>query len=593
MDTARWERVQALFHDALALPESDRQVFLDDASAGDADLVAEVKALLAEDAAGADGAPLLDGRDLAHLAHDVLDGSVPVLRKVGPYRVLGVLGQGGMGVVYLAERERLGHRVAIKVLRDAALSPVRRERFEREEQTLAALTHPSIARLYSADVLADGTPYFVMEVVDGQPLTDYCTTRAAPLGERLRLFRAVCEAVRYAHQQAIIHRDLKPSNIFVTADGEVKLLDFGIAKPIESLDTPAAPTQTGLHLMTPAYAAPEQFRGEPVGTYSDVYALGVVLYELLAGCPPYDLRGLSPAQAEARILGPAPERPSAQSCDGGPPGPIPRRAWADLDVLCLTAMHRDPARRYGTIDALLRDLDRFREGRPLDARPDSLGYRAGKFLRRHRDVLAAAALVVALLVGLVGFYTLRLADARDGALAEAEKAEQVSGYLLSLFEAGDPYAADSLSVRALLEQGVEQAESLEGQPAVQAQMLDVLGRVYLLLSQYDRAASLLHEAIALRRDGDPLDLAESLVNLGELYVYTATYDSAEAVTREALAIRQRHLPPATPTSPRRSTTSASSSAGRATTAPPVRSTASPSRSDAASTTRRTRTSATA
>ncbi|MEP0547361.1 MAG: serine/threonine-protein kinase [Rhodothermales bacterium] len=546
MDTARWERVQALFDDALALPEPERLAFLDAASGGDADLVAEVEALLAEDAAGADGAPLLEGRDLADLAHDVLDGSVPALRRVGPYRVLGVLGQGGMGVVYLAERERLGHRVAVKVLRDAALSPARRERFAREEQTLAALTHPAIARLYSADVLADGTPYFVMEAVDGQPITDYCAAHESTLGERLRLFRDVCDAVCYAHQQAIIHRDLKPSNIFVTADGAVKLLDFGIAKPIEGLGAPAAQTQTGLRLMTPAYAAPEQIRGEPVGTYTDVYALGVVLYELLAGCLPFDLDGLTPGQAEALILEQPPERPSARLCDGGVPGPIPRRAWADLDVLCLTAMHEDPARRYGTIDALLRDLDRFRDGRPLEAQPDSLGYRAGKFLRRHREVITASALVVALIVALVGFYTLRLADARDAALAEAAKAEQVSDYLLSLFEAGDPYAADSLSVRALLEQGVEQAEALEDQPAVQAQMLDVLGRVYLLLSQYDRAAALLHRAVDLRREGDPLDLAESLVNLGELHIYAGAYDSAEVVTREALALHERHLPPGHP-----------------------------------------------
>ncbi len=551
MDTARWNRVQALFHDALALPEPERRAFLDDARAEDEALVADVEALLAEDAAGDDGAPLLGGRDLARLAHDVLDGSVPPLQRIGPYRVLGVLGRGGMGVVYLAEREGIGHRVAVKVLRDAALSPVRRERFAREEQTLAGLTHPAIARLYNADVLADGTPYFVMELVEGEPITAYCTARAASAGERLRLFRAVCEAVRYAHQQAIIHRDLKPSNIFVTADGadgtpSVKLLDFGIAKPIEDLDTPVDSTQAELRLMTPAYAAPEQVRGEPVGTYTDIYALGMVLYELLAGCPPFDLEGLTPGQIEARVLGPRPEPPSGRACEGGPPGPIPPRAWADLDVLCLTAMHADPARRYGTVDALLRDLDHFRDGMPLDARPDSIGYRAGKFLRRHRAPLAAAAVVLAVVVGLVGFYTARLATARDVAAAEAEKAEQVSTYLLSLFEAGDPYAADSLSVGALLGQGVEQAEALEGQPAVQAQMLDVLGRVYLRLSQYDRAATLLHKAIALRREGDPLDLAESLVNLGELYVYTAAYDSAEAVTREALTLRERYLPPRHP-----------------------------------------------
>ena len=224
-------------------------------------------------------------------------GPLP-FKEFGPYRIKQALGEGGMGVVYLAEREDLGNQVAIKILRDAWVSPARRERFTAEQRTLAQLNHPSIARLYDADTSPDGTPFFVMEYVEGVPLTDYCRTKKCTIPERLRLFRAVCEAVLYAHQHAVIHRDLKPSNILVKEDGSIRLLDFGIAKHLENLGELVDQTITGLRLMTPAYAAPEQIRGEQVGIHSDVYSLGVVLYELLAGRLPFDLSSCTPAQAE-------------------------------------------------------------------------------------------------------------------------------------------------------------------------------------------------------------------------------------------------------------------------------------------------------
>jgi eukaryotic-like serine/threonine-protein kinase len=549
---ARWERIQSLFHRALELPEGERLHYLAGQCPDDRELLAEVQALLGADAAGA-----LTQPDLSQLARQVLDGSVPVLRRIGPYRIIRVVGQGGMGVVYLGERDDLNSRVAIKVLRDAALSPARRERFRREEQTLAQLNHPSIARLYDADVLPDGTPYFVMEYVEGVPLTRYCEARRCSIRERLRLFRAVCEAVQYAHRHAVVHRDLKPSNILVGEAGPdgkpcVKLLDFGIAKQLESLEPPAFQTQTGLHLMTPAYAAPEQLRGEPVGVYTDVYALGVILYELLAGKHPFDPSGLTPGQLEARILESEPARPSAsggrtrQSPSAAHSFPLRRGAWADLDVLCLTAMHPDVQRRYPTVEALLRDLDHFLDGHPLEARADSLRYRTGKFLDRNRQPVAAAAMVAALLVGLVTFYTAQLTEQRDRAQTEADKAERVSEYLIGLFEAGDPYGpeAENLDVRRLLERGEQRAAELEGNPAVKATMLNVLGRVYTQLSDYGRAEPLLQRALKLRREhGDPLDVAESLSSVASLFIDTGDYEGAEASLREALAIRERHLPP--------------------------------------------------
>ena len=276
MDRARWERIQTLFHDTADLPDVARRDYLETHCSDDPTLIDEVLALLAEDARGES---LLDG-DAARVAHDLLDQAVPSSlshERFGPYRLTKPLGEGGMGVVYLAQRSDLGSVAAIKILRDAWLSPARRERFAAEQRTLAQLNHPSIARLYDADTLPDGTPWFVMEYVEGVPLTKHCADRASSIPERLRLFRAVSEAVEHAHGHAVIHRDLKPSNILVTDAGAVKLLDFGIAKQLDSLDGPGDQTQTGLRLMTPAYAAPEQIRGGRIGVHTDVYALGVIL----------------------------------------------------------------------------------------------------------------------------------------------------------------------------------------------------------------------------------------------------------------------------------------------------------------------------
>ncbi len=278
MDRDRWGRIQTLFHEAAILPQAKQRGFLESACGEDEGLVADVLALLHEDARGGS---LLD-QPLAEIAHKVLadDAHSLPFQELGPYRIRKVLGEGGMGVVYLAEREDLGSLVALKLLRDAWLSPARRERFSAEQRTLAQLNHPSIARLYDADTLSDGTPFFVMEYVEGLPLTEYCAQNQCSVERRLQLFRQVCEAVEYAHSNAVIHRDLKPSNILVRSDGTIRLLDFGIAKQIESFEVPAQQTMTGLRLMTPAYAAPEQIRGQRLGVQTDVYSLGVILYEL-------------------------------------------------------------------------------------------------------------------------------------------------------------------------------------------------------------------------------------------------------------------------------------------------------------------------
>jgi eukaryotic-like serine/threonine-protein kinase len=405
MDPARWERVQALFHCAVDLEDSARSRFLDASCHGDGALRAELERMLDQDAR----ATLLD-RDVTDVAEGLLgDALSSVFRESSPYRIQRRLGEGGMGVVYLAERTDLGNPVAIKILRDGWLSPARRERFAIEQRTLAQLNHPFIARLYDADVLPDGTPFFVMEYVEGVPLTQYCQQRNCPLDARLRLICAACEAVLYAHQHGVIHRDLKPSNILVKDDGTVRLLDFGIAKPIENFGDRNQPTLTGLRLMTPAYASPEQIRGEKVGIQSDVYSLGVILYELLTGRLPVDLSNRTPAETEKIVAEQERERPSAAARRGARPGEsgagvavTKKSDWADLDVLCMTAMHPDVQRRYRSAAAIIRDIDHYTRREPLEARPDSFVYRAAKFVRRQRPVVVAGALACAAVAGLAG-----------------------------------------------------------------------------------------------------------------------------------------------------------------------------------------------
>jgi len=539
----RWERIQALFHEVVDLPNSEREARLAEVASEDTALADTVRGMVAEDAR--EGG-LLD-RGVAETAARSLGADLAPLAnaRFGPYRIIGTLGEGGMGVVYLGQRDDLGARAAIKILRDAALSPARRERFAFEQRTLAQLSHPAIARLLDADTTPEGTPWLAMEVVDGVPLTAWCRERASPIDRRLRLFRAVCEAVQHAHSHLVIHRDLKPSNILVTPDGTVKLLDFGIAKQLENLDLPADLTLTGLRLMTPAYAAPEQLAGGQIGVHTDVYALGVVLYELTTGQLPFDLSNKTPGVVEQLIMTHDPVRPSAVARgQAGAPG---RTAWADLDVLILKAMQKDPARRYPTVESLVRDVDHFLAGEPLEARPDSVGYRAGKFLRRHRRAVTTAAVALAALVTLGSVYAIRLARARNQALAEAARTERIQEFMLRLFRGGESEAGppDSLRVVELVERGVLEAGALTNEPLVQAELYRTLGGIYQTLGRLDQADSLLTLSLARYRaitGGDHPDVATGLVAFGLLRMDQARLEEAERLVREGLAMTRRHQP---------------------------------------------------
>jgi len=546
MQDPRWERLQSLFHDAGVLPAYEREAFLRTRCEDDPSLVPEVLQLLAHDARRF---TLLDD-GLAGVANAVLERPEALDgRRIGPYRIIRLLGEGGMGVVYLASRDDLDRQVAIKLLRDAGLSPARNVLFTAEQRTLAQLTHRSITRLYDADVTADGIPYIVMEFVEGEPLTDYCEHHACSVETRLQLFRETCAAVQYAHQHAVIHRDLKPSNVLVRPDGTVSLLDFGIAEHL--VETADPRTRTALRMMTPLYAPPEQLAGGIIGVQTDVYALGVILYQLLTGQAPFEVAGCTPAQVERIVMERAPERPSLRgrahlSKLASSQAKQRPASWPELDVLCLKALHRDPSQRYSSVEALVRDLDHYLRHEPLDARPDSVAYRARMFFMRHRLATGAVASALLLALLLAAFFTWRLNTARAATIEQAARAQRIQGFVTSLIQGGDAEEgpAESLRVITLLDRGAQEAAGLQADPPMQADMYQTLGTLYQNLGRLERADTLLSGALALRRDhsspGDP-GLIASLDALAMLRVAQGRLSAAEELAREALSSAQAPL----------------------------------------------------
>ncbi len=544
MFPAQWERLQEIFLATVELAPAERQHAIAAATEGDADLAESVWKLLAAD----EGDSILD-----HELHDVAEAALRddpvhalVQQQIGPYRLLRLLGEGGMGVVYLAERTDIGGAVAIKMLRHSWMSPMRRQRFLQEQHTLARLNHPHIARIYDAGTLEDGTPWFVMEYADGAPLTAWARTRGGSLEDDLQLFRQVCEAVRFAHRHAVVHRDLKPSNILVTASGEVKLLDFGIAKDLEdAAGAGEGRTVEGLRLFTPGYAAPEQIAGGAIGLFTDVYTLGVLLHELLTG------RSLH-ASTEAGTATPLPKPSAVSRAHPETARFAPSAAqWEDLDTLCLAALRTDPEERYASVDALLGDLDAFLESRPLTARPPAFLYLAGKFFERHRAMLIAVGAAAILLVLSTVVFTIRIAHARDAALRELGRRNRIQRFTESLFDGGDPGAgpARDLTTASLLKRGETEAEGLHDDPQLQSDMFSTLGEVYQRLGQLDHADRLLNRSLEERRQhfGEGAkEYAESLVSLGLLRRDQGRHKEAETTLREALALQRSTLSPADP-----------------------------------------------
>jgi serine/threonine-protein kinase len=558
MDSRRWDQIHDLFLAALEQPASARDRFLQERCGDDAELRREVASLLAAHETEGVVEQLTD--ELTDVGPRVAaaDG-----RLVGPYRLRELVGEGGMGAVYLAERAdgQYERQVALKLVRLAA-GPSLEQRLMAERQILARLSHPNIAQLLDGGLSDSGQPYFAMEYVAGRPLDRYCDEERLGVADRVRLFLDVCAAVDYAHRNLVIHRDLKPGNVLVTADGQVKLLDFGIARlVVEDPDggtSGAQPTGTLLRALTPAYASPEQIRGEPMTTAADVYSLGVMLYELLSGQRPYRVDGEAPSAIERVICEVEPTRPStavAQAAEaqaigaarGTAADPLRRKLSGDLDIIVLKALRKEPGERYATAADLRDDLCRWLDGLPIEARPATIGYRAGRFVRRHRIPVAAAALVLVSLIGglSAAVWQGRIAAAeRDRARVEATKAEQVADFLSGLFEESDPELnpASEKTARELLAAGATRIErELADQPVVQAQMMDVIGGVYQKLALYDEARPLLAGALARRTahlEADHPDRIVSLRHLAALHLELGEYDPADSLLATAIMLQR-------------------------------------------------------
>ncbi|HEV7614306.1 MAG TPA: serine/threonine-protein kinase [Steroidobacteraceae bacterium] len=548
MDAERWRRISALFDRITEAPASERNALLSDACGDDGELRREVESLLAADAVG----NVLDRRvpnlRIAVAAEWVRDTeAAPVGTTIGCWRMQRELGRGGMGVVMLAERVdgQFEQRVALKLIKRGMDSEAVLARFLRERQILARLSHPNIARLLDGGLSADGRPYFVMEYVEGAQILEYCAAHSLGLRARLECALQICAALQFAHRQLIVHLDIKPSNVIVTGRGEVKLLDFGIAKLLgDGAAGPALETRTHVQRpFTPGYASPEQLLGEQVSTATDVYGIGCLLYELLTGHRahgPLDAPSPQGARPLARDEPLAPSKALALKASdhaSGLPGISPRRLRGDLDTIVLKALKREPDRRYLTVDALAEDLRRWLDGHPIAARRDTLFYRTGKFITRHRLSVSLAACA---LVGLLATTTFALSQAFN-ARAHALRAQAVTQYLVDVFRVADPKGVPGglkLSAREVLDAGAKRIQlQLANQPQLEASLSVVLGTIYQGLGENERAIALLQRSLALRPVdvADDVSHADTLALLARAQYEKGDYSAAASASVEALA----------------------------------------------------------
>ena len=553
--------LQQILDEAQTLPPHERLRFIREACATDSDLYANAMHEL-------ESRQQWFGADSGATPESSEDAAVDLTgERIGPYRIVRSLGRGGMGEVFLAERadEQFQQQVAIKLVRRGLLSRHVQGRLKLERQILATLDHPNIARLFDGGTTTDGTPYIVMEYVDGEPIDIYCDSRCLSVEQRLQLFKVICSAVHRAHQNLIVHRDLKPSNILVARDGTPKLLDFGIAKMLDDRQMmhTMAVTQADYRVLTPDHASPEQIRGDPITTASDTYVLGVVLYELLCGCKPFTLKGNRLGDLERSICEETPPLPSmvVQAREdaagiarqhGTTPARLRRELAGDLDNIVLLAMRKEPERRYSSVEQFAADIDRYLQGMPVIARADAWSYRAGKFLKRHALVTGLAAAFVALLIGFsITTYvqSARIAQERDLAQAERaraqtaqQRAEFVSTFLIDSFQLADPSHAlgEKVTAREILDNGAARiGKELSAQPDLQATLLDTIGTVYLGLDLPADAQPLIEQGLAVRRrlfGEQHLDVARSRYSLSRVYEKKGDLVKAERQALDSLAI---------------------------------------------------------
>lgn len=590
MTPERWQEIKRLFEVALEMEPDQRMVFLDQACAGDEVIRAEVESLLTENkemGSFINVSPLADAAGfITHFDEESVAG-----KQVGPYKIIREIGHGGMGAVYLAVRadDQYKKRVAIKLIKRGMDTVSILRRFRNERQILAGLDHPNIARLLDGGTTEDGLPYFVMEYIEGMPITEYCDRHKLSTEDRLKLFRAVCSAVHYAHQNLIVHRDIKPSNIIITSDGTLKLLDFGIAKllnPELSAET-IDPTATSLRLMTPEYASPEQVRGDNITTGTDIYSLGVVLYELLTGHRPYRVKALLPQEMLRVVCEEDPVRPSTAvsrveemtAVDGvstlmltpetvsktreGRPEKLRRRLVGDLDNIVLMAMRKEASRRYASVEQFSEDIRRHLEGLPVIARKDTFGYRAEKFIKRHKTGAAAMAIILLILAGGI------IATAWQARIATTQRARAerrfndvrklANSFMFELNDAIHDLPGSTKARELLVERALEYLDSLAAEASDDRSLQLELATAYAKVGfvQWHRYGAHLGDlsgafesqkkALAIREAAAKADpenlqarggLASSYFLMGDLQAATGDSATALASYRKALAIRE-------------------------------------------------------
>ena len=573
LDPRRWLRVEELFARASALEAEIRVAYLDEACRGDTELRDYVLDLLRADPSfDATVEKTIADTALRVFAADDADADEMRGEMIGPYQVERLLGSGGMGMVYLAKRadEQFDQQVAIKLGRHRLVDPDTVLRLRNERQILADLDHPNIARLFDGGTTDDGVPYLVMEYIDGIRVDTYCDVHRLDLRQRLQIFQTICSAVHYAHQNLVIHRDIKATNILVAVDGTPKLLDFGIAKLIDSAgQVTDGLTREGAVIMTPTNAAPEQLLGSPVTTATDVYALGLLLYRLLSGYPAFDTEGLTPTEFARTVCQQDVVRPSLRvqqaqrsairSIDGQEAhalemlagdrrtnvSRLQRHLRGDLDTIILKTIRKEPERRYRSVIALADDIGLHLKSLPIVARSESWRYRAGKFVRRHYAAVAASILAFAVLAA----FTVVLSVQNRSISRERDTAREVSQFLEDIFKAQDPREARGAKITAdvLLAEGAERIQQdLSGRPEIQSTLMGTIGRVYGSLGAHQLSAEMLEHALAqqleIYGEDDPI-VAATRQDLAVTLTQRADYTRARDLLESAVVVNEREYGP--------------------------------------------------